>query len=161
MFGQGLNNVLLNSEIVWKSKVLVNAFGFTKTCFVSALVGPPKTFLPKLFFFSVTNQNFDQNLYRQSETKIAKTSLTGTKPTYDEIQKNLNKVLVGCKHRHKGHNHRQEFFIPHTPFWYKTWYNRRTFTLFLLSKRFVMRTSKVLYLQFLYVIPLYVRGGKE
>jgi hypothetical protein len=41
----------------------------------------------------------------------------------------------------------------------KTWYNRRTFTLFLLSKRFVVCTSKVLYPQFLYEISFYVRGG--
>ena len=60
-----------------------------------------------------------------------------------------------------GRVHRQEFFIPHTPFLYKTWYNRRTFTLFLLSKRFVVRTSKVLYPQFLYEIPFYVRGENE
>ena len=33
--------------------------------------------------------------------------------------------------------------------------------LFLLSKRFVVQTSKVLYLHFLYVIPFYVRGGNE
>jgi hypothetical protein len=50
MFGQGLNNVLLNSEIVWKSKVLVNAFGFTKTCFVSAR-GASQNFFTKTVFF--------------------------------------------------------------------------------------------------------------
>ena len=60
-----------------------------------------------------------------------------------------------------GHVHWQEFFIPHTPFLYKTWYNRHTFMLFLLSKRFVVRTSKVLYPQFLYEIPFYVRGKKR
>jgi len=49
--------------------------------------GPPKTFLPKLVFFSITNQNLYQNWHRQLETKIAKTSLTGTKPTYVEIKK--------------------------------------------------------------------------
>jgi hypothetical protein len=52
-------------------------------------------------------------------------------------------------------------FLYHTPFLYKNWYNRRTFTLFFFSKRFVVRTSKVLYLQFLYVIPFCVRGGKR
>ncbi len=68
--------------------------------------GPPKTCPPifVLVFFSVTNQNCYQNSHCQSETKIAKTSLTGTKPTYDEI-KNKNKkkekqVSVGCKDRH-------------------------------------------------------------
>jgi hypothetical protein len=72
-----------------KSKVLVNHFGFTKTCFVlvSYSKGPPKTFLPKLFFFSVTNQNFVENSHHRSETKIAKTSLTSTKPTYVKIKK--------------------------------------------------------------------------
>jgi len=34
-----------------KKQVLVNAFGFTKTCFVLALLGPPKTCRPKLVFF--------------------------------------------------------------------------------------------------------------
>ena len=33
--------------------------------------------------------------------------------------------------------------------------------LFLLSKRFEVHTSKVLYPQFLYEIPFYVRGGKQ
>jgi hypothetical protein len=33
--------------------------------------------------------------------------------------------------------------------------------LYLLSKRFVVRTSKVLYPQFLYEIPFYVRGENE
>jgi hypothetical protein len=70
-----------------ESKVLVNRFGFTKTCFVLALQGASQNFLPKLVFFSVTNQNFYQNSHRQSETKIAKTSLTGTTPTYVEIKK--------------------------------------------------------------------------
>jgi len=37
-----------------------------------------------------------------------------------------------------GPVHRQKFFIPHTPFLYKTWYSRRTFMLFFLSKRFVV-----------------------
>ena len=60
-----------------------------------------------------------------------------------------------------GPVHRQEFFIPHTPFLYKTWYSRRTFTLFFLSKRFVVRTSKVLYPWFLYEIPFYVRGKNK
>ncbi len=52
----------------------------------------------------------------------------------------------------EGRVHWQEFFIPHTPFLYKTRYNRHTFTLFLLSKRFV---------SVLYEIPFYVRGGKR
>jgi hypothetical protein len=47
------------------------------------------------------------------------------------------------------------------PLFYKNWYNRCTFTLFLLSKRFEVHTSKVLYPQFLYEIPFYVRGGKR
>ena len=34
-----------------------------------------------------------------------------------------------------GRAHRQRFFIPHTPLWYKTLYNRSTCTLFLLSKK--------------------------
>ena len=49
---------------------------------------------------SITNQNFYQNMHRQSETKIAKTLLAGTKPTYDEKKKNEKKgeiVFVGCK----------------------------------------------------------------
>ncbi len=53
--------------------------------------------------------------------------------------------------------HWQEFY-PIPLFCTITWYNRRTFTPFLLSKRYVVRTSKVLYTQFLYEIPLYVRG---
>jgi hypothetical protein len=52
-------------------------------------------------------------------------------------------------------------FLHPIPLFYKTCYNRHTFTLFLLSKRFVVRTSKVLYPQFLYEIPFYVRGEKE
>ena len=55
----------------------------------------------------------------------------------------------------------KSFLVSHTPYLYKTWYNRRTFTLFLLSKRFEVHTSKVLYPQFLYEIPFYVRGGKR
>ncbi len=43
-----------------------------------------------------TNQNIDENFHRRSETKIAKTSLTGTKPTCDEIKKKEKKNLVGC-----------------------------------------------------------------
>ncbi len=65
------------------------------------------------------------------------------------------------KHPTEGPVHRQELFIPHTPFLYKTWYSRRIFTLFLLSKRFVVHTSKVLYPQFLYEIPFYVRGKNK
>ena len=53
-----------------------------------------------------------------------------------------------------------KIFLTPYPFLYKTWYNRRTFTLFLLFKRFVVRTSKVLHPQFLYEIPFYVRGKK-
>ena len=75
-------------------QVLVYAFGFTKTCFVLVLLGPPKAYLPK-YVFLIMNEKFGGNSHRRSETKIAK--LTGTKPTYDEIKK---KVLVGCKHRH-------------------------------------------------------------
>jgi hypothetical protein len=62
--------------------------------------------LPKLIyqnmFFLITNEKFDGNSHRRSETKIAKTSLTGTKPSYDEIKKKTHtqKVLVGCKLRH-------------------------------------------------------------
>ena len=74
--------------------VLVTPFGFTKTCFVLVLQGTSQNFLPKLVFFSITNQNFDGNSHRRSETKIAKTSLTGTKPTYDEIQKKFGMYLV-------------------------------------------------------------------
>ena len=48
----------------------------------------------------------------------------------------------------------KSFLVSHTPYLYKTWYNRRTFTLFLLTERFVVRTSKVLYPQFLYEIPM-------
>ena len=33
-------------------QVLVNAFGFTKTCFVLVLLGPPKAYLPKHVFFN-------------------------------------------------------------------------------------------------------------
>jgi hypothetical protein len=88
-----LNNVMLyrqpqrHCKNAVKKQVLVNHFGFTKTCFVLVLQGTSQNFLPKLFFFSITNQNFDENSHCRSETKIAKTSLTGTKPTYIEIKK--------------------------------------------------------------------------
>jgi hypothetical protein len=64
-------------------------------------MGPPKTYLPKHVFFLITNEKFDGNSHCRSETKIANTSLTGTKLTYDESKKKHKKVLVGCKHRHK------------------------------------------------------------
>ena len=48
----------------------------------------------------ITTQNFKKNLHPQSETKIAKTLLTGTKPTYEGKKPNL--FLVGCKHQHEG-----------------------------------------------------------
>jgi hypothetical protein len=95
--GKGLVSVI--------KQVLVTTFGFTKTGFVLVLQGSPKTCPPKLFvlfFFSVTNQNCYQNSHRQSETKIAKTLLTGTKATYDEIKKKEKQVSVGCKDRHKS-----------------------------------------------------------
>jgi hypothetical protein len=38
--------------------------------------------LPKLVF-KKTNKKFDANSHRRSETKLAKRSLTSTKPTYD------------------------------------------------------------------------------
>ena len=60
-----------------KKQVLVNAFGLTKTCFVLVLLGSPKTCL------QITNKKFDANSHRRSETKIAKRSLTSTKPTYN------------------------------------------------------------------------------
>ena len=104
-----LTNYLPNSNInlqkrqtqqyCGNNQVLVNRFGFTKTCFVSVLQGASQNFLPKLVFFSIMNKNFYQNSHRQSETKIAKTSLTGTKPTYVEIKKKGKKVSVSCKHR--------------------------------------------------------------
>ena len=72
------------------NKVLVNDFGFTKTAFVLVLLGPPKTCQPKRFF-SVTNQNINQNLHCQSETKIAKTLLTGKKPIDDEKKQKKQK----------------------------------------------------------------------
>jgi len=35
-----------------KKQVLVNtSFGFTKTCFISVLLGPPKTYRPKHDFY--------------------------------------------------------------------------------------------------------------
>ena len=74
-----------------EKQVLVNTFGFTKKCFVSVLLGPPKTYQPKHVLKKITNQKFDENSHRQSETKIAKTLLTGTKPTYDEIKKKHKK----------------------------------------------------------------------
>ena len=58
------------------------------------VLGPPKTYQPKHVFLKITNQKFDENSHRQSETKIAKTLLTGTKPTYDEIQKKFGMYLV-------------------------------------------------------------------
>jgi hypothetical protein len=33
-----------------EKQVLVNTFGFTKKCFVSVLLGPPKTYQPKHVF---------------------------------------------------------------------------------------------------------------
>jgi len=62
-----------------KKQVLVNTFGFTKTCLVLVLLSLKIS--PNMFFF--------ENKHCLSETKIAKTSLTGTKPTYNEIQKRL------------------------------------------------------------------------
>jgi hypothetical protein len=41
---------------------------------------------PNFGFVSVTNKNTKKNSHHQSETKIAKRLLTGTKPTYDEIK---------------------------------------------------------------------------
>ncbi len=81
-----------------ESKVLVNRLGFTKTCFVLVLQGASQNFSTETCFFSITNQNASQNLHRQSETKIAKTSLPGTKPTYVEIKKKGKKVSIGNLH---------------------------------------------------------------
>ncbi len=78
--------------------MLVNRFGFTKTCFVS-VQGASQNFLPKLVFFLSHEPKL---LPKLAEMKIAKTSLTGTKPTYVEIKKKEKKVSVGCKHRPKA-----------------------------------------------------------
>ena len=63
-------------------------------CFGKYSKGPPKTFLPKLVFFSVTNQNFVENSHHRSETKIAKTSLTSTK--YIRQNKKKRKKVSVC-----------------------------------------------------------------
>ncbi len=81
-------------------------------------------------------------------------SYGGARPFPHRMREILFKAWSG--RRSSVHRHKQEIFIPHTPFLYKTWYNRRTFTLFLLTESFVVRTSKVLYPQFLYEIPFYV-----
>ena len=47
----------------------------------------------KTMFFLNHEQKVDKNSHRRSEAKIAKTSLTGTKPTYDQIKKKL--VSIG------------------------------------------------------------------
>jgi hypothetical protein len=49
-----------------------------KTYFVLEDRGPPKTFLQKVDFSSVTNENFDENSHRQTKQKISKSSLAGT-----------------------------------------------------------------------------------
>ena len=47
----------------------------------------------KTMFFLNHEQKVDKNSHRRSEAKIAKTSLTGTKPTYDQVKKKL--VSIG------------------------------------------------------------------
>ncbi len=48
-----------------KKQVLVNAFGFTKTCFVLVLLGPPETYLPKHVFF-----NHEQKVRRKLASPV-------------------------------------------------------------------------------------------
>ncbi len=52
--------------------------------------GRPK--LITIFFFSVMNKNINKNLHRQSQTKMAIRSPSGTIPTYDE--KKTRKTLA-------------------------------------------------------------------
>jgi hypothetical protein len=65
-------------------------------------LGPTKTLQPKFGVVSVMNENSGENSFRQTETKIAEKLLTGTKPTYDEIEKDRKNVFAGWKHRHSG-----------------------------------------------------------
>jgi hypothetical protein len=81
--GKGLVSVI--------KQVLVTTFGFTKTGFVLVLQGSSQNLSTKTFCFGFFLSHEPKHSHRRSETKIAKTSLTGTKPTYDEIKKKEKK----------------------------------------------------------------------
>ena len=66
------------------------------------LQGPTKTLQPKLFFLS----HEPKRRRKLASTKIAKRSLTGTKPTYDGKKRETSfGKYVGCKHRPESMYH--------------------------------------------------------
>jgi hypothetical protein len=90
-----INSLYLNRSTQWycsesgEMKVFVGDFWIKKTCHVLVNLGPLQ---PNFGFVSYLSKNTERNLHCQYETKIAKRSLIGTKPSYNEIKKGFHRL---------------------------------------------------------------------
>ena len=76
-----------------RKKVFGKCFWIYRNMKCFSTPGTSQNLSTKTCFFSQSQtKNFYENLHRQSETKIAKTSLPGRKPTYDQTKKNQKKI---------------------------------------------------------------------
>jgi hypothetical protein len=88
-----IDNPSCITQTRWKDKC-GKCFGNNQNMFCFGTPAAYQNLSTKKCWFWITNQHYYTNLHWRSEKKIANTSLTGTKPTYDEIQKKFGMYLV-------------------------------------------------------------------